>query len=96
MSRFADCPVANESPDPCPKCGATVSGNDPVNGVCQAGKGWDRATELERERCAEIVGMARFGEIDRDWRSIIHLIEGGQSVAEIRALTNGLCGKSND
>lgn len=21
--------------DPCPMCGATVSGNDPVNGVCQ-------------------------------------------------------------
>jgi hypothetical protein len=23
-------------PDPCPACGATVSGNDPVNGVCQS------------------------------------------------------------
>lgn len=54
MSRFNDCPVMNESPDPCPKCGATVSGNDPVNGVCQAGETWDRATAAERERCAKI------------------------------------------
>lgn len=30
------CPCENESPDPCPICGATVSGDDPVNGVCQA------------------------------------------------------------
>lgn len=32
------CPVENETPDPCPACGATVSGNDPVHGVCQARK----------------------------------------------------------
>lgn len=30
------CPCKEETPDPCPACGATVSGNDPVNGVCQA------------------------------------------------------------
>lgn len=30
------CPVENEIPDPCPACGATVEGNDPVRGVCQA------------------------------------------------------------
>ena len=29
------CPCYAEEPDPCPKCGATVSGNDRVNGVCQ-------------------------------------------------------------
>lgn len=30
------CPCENEMPDPCPACGATVSGNDPVEGICQA------------------------------------------------------------
>lgn len=54
MSKFRDCPVENESPDPCPKCGATVSGKDAVNGVCQAGATWDRATAAERERCAQV------------------------------------------
>lgn len=37
-SRFAGCSVDSESPDPCPRCGATVIGNDPVNGICQADK----------------------------------------------------------
>jgi len=31
-----------------------VSGKDLVNGVCQAGATWDRATAAERERCAKI------------------------------------------
>jgi hypothetical protein len=30
------CPCKHERPDPCPACGATVEGNDPVRGVCQA------------------------------------------------------------
>jgi hypothetical protein len=30
------CPCFDESLDPCPRCGATVSGNDAVNGICQA------------------------------------------------------------
>jgi hypothetical protein len=30
-----DCPCKDEQPDPCPMCGATVSGNDAVNGACQ-------------------------------------------------------------
>jgi len=30
------CPCENEQPDPCPACGATASGNDPVHGVCQS------------------------------------------------------------
>lgn len=30
------CPCEDELPDPCPACGATVSGNDPVRGVCQS------------------------------------------------------------
>lgn len=29
------CPCREETPDPCPLCGATVEGNDKVNGVCQ-------------------------------------------------------------
>ena len=33
------------------------------------------AVDAERERCAEIVSLARFGEGDRDFRSIIHAIE---------------------
>ena len=33
------CPCENESLTPCPACGATVSGNDPVRGVCQAKHG---------------------------------------------------------
>lgn len=32
------CPCKYETPDPCPKCGATVKGDDLVNGICQADK----------------------------------------------------------
>jgi hypothetical protein len=42
--------------------------------------------DRERERCAEIVQMARMGEIDQDWRAVIHFIEGGLSVEQIKAL----------
>lgn len=35
---FLGCPVYDETPDPCPRCGATVAGNDPVRGECQAPK----------------------------------------------------------
>ncbi len=38
MSGYRNCPCKYETPDPCPRCGATVAGNDPVNGVCQAAK----------------------------------------------------------
>lgn len=84
MGRFRDCPVENESPDPCPKCGATVSGKDAVNGVCQAGATWDRATAAERTRCAAIVQAARFDEVDGDLRAIVSMIEGGRSVDELK------------
>jgi len=30
------CPCYDDKPDPCPACGATISGNDHVRGVCQA------------------------------------------------------------
>jgi hypothetical protein len=30
------CPCENERPDPCPACGATVSGKDRWRGRCQA------------------------------------------------------------
>ena len=36
LHRPRHCPCLNESPDPCPACGATVGGNDSVRGVCQA------------------------------------------------------------
>lgn len=36
MERPPYCPCKDETPDPCPACGATVEGNDPVRGVCQA------------------------------------------------------------
>jgi hypothetical protein len=36
MPRPLYCPCENEQSDPCPACGATVEGNDPVHGVCQA------------------------------------------------------------
>lgn len=36
MNRPDYCPCENETPDPCPACGATVFGDDHVNGVCQA------------------------------------------------------------
>lgn len=38
------CPCKEDSPDPCPACGATASGDDPVHGVCQAIRGY-RAPE---------------------------------------------------
>jgi hypothetical protein len=36
MARPNYCPCVNGQPDPCPACGATISGNDPVRGFCQA------------------------------------------------------------
>jgi hypothetical protein len=42
------------------------------------------AAEAERKRCVEIVQLARFGEIDRDWRAIVHIIETGWSIEEIK------------
>lgn len=32
------CPCEHGKPDPCPACGATVKGDDPVHGLCQARK----------------------------------------------------------
>ena len=36
MKRPDYCPCENDLPDPCPACGATIAGNDPVRGCCQA------------------------------------------------------------
>lgn len=44
----------------------------------------ETATDAERERCAEIVQMARAGEIDRDFRAIISVIEGGMTIEQIK------------
>jgi len=40
----------------------------------------DAAVAKERERCAAIISAARFGDVDRDWRSLGNMIEGGQSL----------------
>jgi hypothetical protein len=45
-----------------------------------------RATTAERQRCAEIVQMARDDEVDRDWRTIIDMIEAGYSIEQIKRL----------
>jgi hypothetical protein len=42
-------------------------------------------TAVERKRCAEIVQLARFGEMDTDFRSIINAIESGKTVEEIKS-----------
>lgn len=42
------------------------------------------STVEERQRCVDIVQAARFDEIDRDFRAIISMIEGGQSVADLK------------
>lgn len=47
MSRPEYCPVENETPDPCPACGATVEGHDKVRGVCQARNGRQPAPLVE-------------------------------------------------
>lgn len=47
MSRPEYCPCKDETPDPCPACGATESGNDPVRGVCQARRGYRRESDLQ-------------------------------------------------
>lgn len=47
-------------------------------------KGFNEAISIERTRCAEIVSAARFDEVDRDWRAIGSMIDGGQTIAEIK------------
>lgn len=42
------------------------------------------ATDAERQRCVDIVSAARFGEVDRDFRALVHMIEGGRSAEEIK------------
>jgi hypothetical protein len=46
MPRPEFCPCENETPDPCPACGATVSGDDDVRGVCQAKRGYRREADV--------------------------------------------------
>lgn len=47
-------------------------------------EGLDQGVQQERERCAAIVTAARFGELDQDFRAIIHMIEGGLSVEQLK------------
>ena len=44
----------------------------------------DAAINAERQRCADIISAARFDEIERDWRSIGHMIESGKTLAQIK------------
>lgn len=46
MNRPEFCPCFEETPDPCPACGATVDGKDKVHGVCQARKGYRRQPDV--------------------------------------------------
>lgn len=46
MTRPEFCPCFEEAPDPCPACGATVSGKDVVRGICQARKGYRREPDV--------------------------------------------------
>ena len=47
-------------------------------------KGKAEGIKEERERCAEIVQMARAGIIDHDWRSITAIIKRGESIETIK------------
>jgi hypothetical protein len=42
------------------------------------------AVAAEQKRCYDIVSAARFGEIDRDWRSILSMIESGETIEQIQ------------
>lgn len=59
MARPEYCPCHSETPDPCPACGATVSGADPVRGVCQSRRGYRRQPDvilvLTDKRTGEVI-----------------------------------------
>lgn len=81
------CPCNDETPDPCPECGATVSGNDIVGGVCQAGRKEKEATEILRQRIAELESQNKelrtlHGD-GADDETIAKVIEQRQRIAEI-------------
>ncbi len=63
MPRIEFCPCYDDVPDPCPACGATVAGNDPVRGVCQAMKARPRQPDvmlvLVDKESGEIVASTR-------------------------------------
>lgn len=44
------------------------------------------AIKDERDRCEGIVQLARAGEIDQDFRTVIHFIQGGMSVEDVKKL----------
>lgn len=58
----------------------------PAAGAMTCGQAAEAILSLanrERDRCSEIVSLARFGEIDRDLRSVIYLIDSGIPIATI-------------
>jgi len=59
MTRPKYCPCENQI-DPCPACGATIEGNDPVRGVCQATHGIEPSSLFE---LVEIVLIDKYTNI---------------------------------
>lgn len=43
------------------------------------------AVQVERVRCVNIIQACRFGELDRDWRSVIAMLESGKTDEELKA-----------
>lgn len=88
--RIAGDPLACGDCDP---CGATRLVPDAVKRLIAERDEWvDKyagammEVEAERARCAEIIQLARCGEVDRDWRCLINMIESGQSIEQIKSL----------
>ena len=44
-----------------------------------------QAVDAERQRCVAIIQAVRCGELDRDYRSIVSMIEGGETVEQMKA-----------
>lgn len=78
MSSMKDCPCHEETPDPCPMCGATVSGNDPVNGVCQAGT-------IRGERDKMLSLLRRWTALDAgSWHATRYAVEKADLLSDTR------------
>ena len=49
--------------------------------------------EAERRRCYDIVMAARLSEIDTDFRTILHFIDGGRTIEKIKAALQAIEGE---
>lgn len=65
------------------------SGGDNSNGGVAALEAIKVAYELgiddERNRCSAIVSAARFDEVDRDFRAIGYMIDGGATIEQLKS-----------